>query len=362
MKKKIALVFLLILVAFRLYLPTLLKNYANKELNTDPVYHGNIEDVQVHLWRGAYSAINLKIVETAGQKTFPFLSAHRIDVSLSWRDLFHNAIVAKMNVEKLEINIVQEPKPEGKKIVLGEPSKAGKVSEAHGWQDVFKKLVPLDVNSLVINDGSIHFRDLTSQPKINVFIDQLKVRATNLTNSVKVAASLFGTVDAEARVMESGELNLELFINPLVSPPEFKATVKLRNLDLTQLNGLFTAYAKFDVKEGQFSLYSEMATAHGNLEGYVKPLVEGLRVSDFKKDENKGGLIHAFWEQIVGAIGGIFKNYPKDRQAAVIRFGGKLNDPKTNGWEIAKSVLHNMFVRAIKPGIENSVKLHDVKK
>lgn len=269
--------------------------------------------------------------------------------------------MAKLQVENLEINIVQEPKPEGKKIVVGAPTPEGKKAEAYGWQDVFKKLVPLDVNLLNVKSGSIHFRDLTSKPPFDVYLDHLSIKATNLTNSLKVSESLFGDIDLSARAMESGALNIKLLINPLVMPPEFKATTILKSLRLTELNKLFTAYAKFDVAKGDFSLYSEMATAKNNLKGYVKPIIQNLQVADFKEDKKKG-LGHAFWEEIVGIIAAILKNHPKDRQAAVINFEGQLDQPKISGWDIAKSILHNIFIKPIAPKIDHSVKLKDVKK
>src|SRR5580698_3867741 len=77
------------LVGFRLYLPTLVKNYSNNVLSHIPDYHGHIEGVQIHLWRSAYSIIGLDLIKTNGTAPVPFFSSPEIDFSLHWRALFH---------------------------------------------------------------------------------------------------------------------------------------------------------------------------------------------------------------------------------------------------------------------------------
>ncbi len=53
---------LLVLVIARLYMPTWLKNHANQVLDNLPDYHGQVSDVDVHLYRGAYRVTGLKNV------------------------------------------------------------------------------------------------------------------------------------------------------------------------------------------------------------------------------------------------------------------------------------------------------------
>jgi hypothetical protein len=360
-KKRVFLLSLFVLlVAFRLCLPVLAKRYVNRQLNQDPLYRGSVADVRIHLWRGAYSLEGLNIERVKGQKDFPLVSADDIDIGVSWKELIHGAVRMKLKVKDLVLNIVQEQEEGQKKVAVGRDSKEGKKQEAGDWKATFKNLVPVDVGRLAVNGRSIHFRDLTANPQVDVFLDHLEIAGENLTNSKKMSKSLFGTVDVRARAMGSGDLHLTLYVNPLVSPPQFKLTTQMSGLDLTKLNNFFTAYGNFDVKAGTLGIYSEMATADNNIKGYVKPIIKDLKVSDLKKDTKKGGVLHAAWQVIVGAIGGIFKNHSKDQQAAKIPFEGKLNNPNTSSWETAKSVLYNMFVKPISPNIDNSVKMKDV--
>ncbi len=351
-----------LLVALRLALPTFARNYANRQLNRDPLYRGEIQKVGIHLWRGAYSAHQLKLERVQGQKTFPLLAADRVDVGISWKDLLHAALRMKLEIHGLKINVVREHEEGEKKVPVGQESHEGKEKEAQTWQSVFKNLVPIDVERLIVRGDSIHFRDITSEPKVNVFIDQLSVDGKNLTNSERMSKSLYGDVEVRGRLMESGKLHVTLHADPLAEPIELKATTELESLELTQLNDFFSAYGDFDVKKGTLGITSEMAVADNRIKGYVKPIIKDLEVADLKKDVKKGGILHAAWQGIVGAIGGIFKNHKKDQQAARIPFEGRLDNPDTSLWETFRTVLENMLVKPITPNVEHSVDLNDVKK
>jgi hypothetical protein len=354
----------LFLIGGRLLLPTLIKNYVNKQLGKDPIYHGSIQDVELNIWKGSGAGTGLNITRVDGQKTYPFVSANRIEGGLSWRDLFRGSVVARVHIDTFEVNLVKElKKKDGKQkseVSIGAESDEAQAKEIETWQEIAKNLMPLDIGRLTVDDGKIHYRDLTSRPQLDIYVDKIHVIGQNLTNSQKVSDNLFGTIDVHARIMKSGDFNLHLYINPLSSPFEFKANVKLADLNLTELNGAFTEYGGFDVKKGKFSLYSEMATANKKVEGYFKPLMEDLEVAHFEQDKKKG-IAHAVWEQVVEVVGGVFKNHSKDRQGAKIPFSGRLDNPKIGIWATFTSILQNIFIRPISPHLEHSVDLNDVK-
>ena len=75
-------VIVVILIAVRLALPYVLKDYANRQLNKSHDYGGSIGDVTVHLWRGAYRIHNINIVKRDGEVSTPFFSANYLDLSL----------------------------------------------------------------------------------------------------------------------------------------------------------------------------------------------------------------------------------------------------------------------------------------
>ena len=50
----ILLVLALVLGVGRAILPWAVQNYVNRTLDLNPLYQGNIGEVRIHLWRGAY--------------------------------------------------------------------------------------------------------------------------------------------------------------------------------------------------------------------------------------------------------------------------------------------------------------------
>ncbi len=69
----------LLLIAFRLALPSLVERYVNRKLSELPSYNGHIGEVDIHLYRGAYSIHHIEVVKKTGQVSVPFFSARAVD-------------------------------------------------------------------------------------------------------------------------------------------------------------------------------------------------------------------------------------------------------------------------------------------
>src|SRR6185437_9062428 len=80
---------LIILIAFRIALPYILLRFVNKELQTIPGYTGHVDDIDVHLIRGAYTIKTINLDKTGGKIPVPFFSAEVIDLSVEWSAIFH---------------------------------------------------------------------------------------------------------------------------------------------------------------------------------------------------------------------------------------------------------------------------------
>src|SRR5438552_14901605 len=63
-----------LLVALRLALPHFVKNYVNRTLSEIPGYRGRVGDIDIALWRGAYTIHGLDLVKTDGKVPVPFFS------------------------------------------------------------------------------------------------------------------------------------------------------------------------------------------------------------------------------------------------------------------------------------------------
>ncbi|MGE5680205.1 MAG: DUF748 domain-containing protein [Bacillota bacterium] len=344
----VILVLIVLLVAVRIALPYVVKSYVNKALDKTPGYRGHVEDVDIAIIRGEYALDGLVIRKVTGKIPVPFFEADRIEFSLQWSELFHGSIVGKVNIDDPKINFVQGPTPR-------QSTKVGK-KEKETWQETVQDLMPLRINRFTINNGEIHFRNFHSDPKVNIYVTELYVVATNLTNSRKISKTLAAALDVSGVALNSGRFTLRADIDPYEEKPTFKMALELKGLNLVSLNDFLKAYGKFDVHKGTFSLYSEMAASKGKFDGYIKPLLKDVEVVKWKEDIKKP-FFKFLWEVVVGAVKDVFTNPSKDQVATRIPLSGRLDNPDVGVWTTIWELVKNAFIQALMPGLDKSVNL-----
>jgi hypothetical protein len=345
--------FLVLLVAARLCLPYVAKHFINKTLQNDiEGYTGSIADVDIHLIRGAYGIDSLKLLKKNGKVPVPFISVAKIDFAIEWQALFDGSLVGQVITEQPRINFVDGP-----------TEAQTQTGEENNWQQTVKDLFPLRINKLVIRDGEVHFQNLHSTPKVDIFLNQINLVARNLTNSEEISKTLVSSIDGESKILNEGKLIIHLDMNPLQEKPPFNMDVSVEGVQLTKLNDFFRAYANIDMEKGEFSLFSEMAGNQGKFNGYIKPLFKDIKILDIKEDKNKP--LRLIWEAGIGLVSTIFKNHSKDQVATKIPLSGDLNDPKVDVTTTIINVVKNAFVKAINPELDGTIdmgKMSDTEK
>ena len=93
----------------RAMMPWAVRDYVNRTLDKNPMYAGTIGDVQIHLYRGAYSIHDIKINKTSGNVPVPFFAAKAVDFAIEWNALLHHKIVGRVLMKEPEINFVDAP-------------------------------------------------------------------------------------------------------------------------------------------------------------------------------------------------------------------------------------------------------------
>lgn len=345
---KILLIVLALLVIVRLILPYVVLHYANKTLANMKGYYGHINDIDLALIRGAYKidSIYLNRVDTITEKQTHFFSASLIDLSVEWKALFHGSIVGELVFEDPNLMFVKE-KVEPKDLR----------NDSSSFKKLLDDFMPLEVNRVEINNGTIHYIDPASKPKVDIAMTQTYVLAKNLRNSYDSAALLPASVTARSMIYE-GTLTFNMKLNPLADHPTFDMNAELKNTNLVKLNEFFQAYAKIDVNRGTFGLYTEAAGKNGKFDGYVKPIIKDLDV--LGKEDRDDNILRKLWEGIVGSVAEIFQNQKKDQFATKIPFKGELKNPDTNIWYAISQILKNAFIQAIQPSIDNQINIASV--
>ena len=84
-----------LLVVGRLVMPYAVKRYVNHKLQQLPGYGGSVGDVDIHLYRGAYTIHDVDVVKKTNEISIPFVKAERVDFSVQWRELRQRALVGR---------------------------------------------------------------------------------------------------------------------------------------------------------------------------------------------------------------------------------------------------------------------------
>jgi len=343
---------LVLIIVARLMLPYFVTRYVNKVLADIDGYEGSISNVDIHLIRGAYSIDDLKLFKVNGNERVPFIDISTIDLSVEWSALFKGSVVGEVIFEKPQLNFIGGDGDETKK-----PGNDTQTGENVDWTKPIKELMPLQINRLEINNGSVFFYDFTTKPKVDIHLDSLQLLATNLNNADKQKERLPSNVVASATSVGGGKLHINMDINVLKEIPDLDLNLKFEGIQMPALNDFFVAYSKVDIERGTFNLYSELVIKDGKITGYVKPLAQNIKVVNWEKDkENPFNLV---WQAIVGVVAEFFENQKEDQFATKVPIEGTLKDIKSGVWPTIWNVFRNAFVGAFAKNTDNTIKFSE---
>lgn len=327
----------------RLLLPWAVRNYVNRTLDRNPLYTGTIGNVQMHLWRGAYSIQDVRISKTTGNVPVPFFAAKRVDFAVQWNALLEGKAVGRVLMEEPQINFVDAGSASESQTGAGGP-----------WLELVRDLFPFRINSAVVHRGSVHFRAFETVQPVDVYLSQVEAAVDNLTNIRDETKPLISTVQATALVMDQAKFEYKMTLDPFSYRPTFHMAARLLGLDVTKINTLARAYGSFDFERGWFDLVIEADAKEGQLTGYAKPLFRNLQVFSLRKDLGKDSVLQFFWQALLGATTAVFKNYQRDQFGTLIPFRSDVSGATTSDLlATIGNLLHNAFVRAYLPRLES---------
>jgi hypothetical protein len=357
-----------LIVAVRVALPSVLRDYVNGRLQALEGYEGHIEDIDLSLLRGAYRIENIQIVRTpsdtrtgdapADTKTdakaasaapVPFFSCPRVEFSVEWPSLIRGSLVAEGEFHSPNINFVQ-----------GETSEQSQTGEGVDWGQRLAELFPFRFNTVRVHDGTITFLAPGIQAADAMKATRVEGEVTNLTNVAGVDKETFANFRLDGEVLDGGAANISGSVDPLAAQPTFDVNLQLRNVKLPQVNPWLRQYIKADAEAGDFELYLEIAAADGRFQGYAKPVLQNVDI--YSSEEPEQNFFKRMWEGLVDFAANVLENEEQQQVAARIPFTGTIEDPESSVLQTIVSVLHNAFVGAFARSLEGSVSVRNVRK
>lgn len=339
-KSSIALAVLVaLLVGLRIALPGIVRDEINQRGGDLGDYRAHVEDVDLHLWRGAYSIHDMVIEKKTGKVPVPLAKIPTIDLSVSWNALFHGGVVAKVNFIEPVFSLVD-----------GSGSADSQSGEGVDWRGKLEELLPIRLDEVRISNGTVHFRNFIAKPQVDLSATAVDASVDNLTNVRDDRGTRAARLTATANILNGAPMEAEARFDPFADFREFGFDLRVKKIKLTELNDFFRAYAFLDVESGDGDLIVQMEAKDGKVTGYAKPLFRDIKLIDWKEDIKNP--LRLAWEALAGTMVAIFKNHPQDQFATRIEFEGSVDNPKVDTWESIKGILRNAFVKALGPEFE----------
>lgn len=335
-------VIVVLLCIGRAFLPSIVRDYVNRTLDRNLLYEGRIGEVQIHLWRGAYSIQEVHISQRTGNVPVPLFEARQVDFSVQWNALLHGRVVGQVVMDAPQLNFVAGSETNQEQTGSGGP-----------WLEMIRDLFPFTINSAVVQNGSVHFRSYQNAKPVDIYLSELNGAIDDLGNVYDETKPLVTTVQATAKAMDQAKLDLKMSLDPFSYEPTFKLAVRLLGLDVTRLNDFAKTYGKFDFKRGWFDLVLETDCKEGQFTGYVKPLFRDLKVFSLSADLKEDTALQFFWQALVGAVLSALKNVPRNQFGTLIPFSGVASGATSPDiLATIGNILRNAFVRAYLPRLE----------
>jgi hypothetical protein len=337
-----------VLVAARLALPYAVKDYANRKLAALESYDGRVGDIDIHLWRGAYSIDDIVIVKKGAKRPVPFFKSRRVDLSVEWRSLLRGRIVAEAAFGDSELNLVQSKNENEEQL-----------GQDEDWHARLEELFPFRFNTILVSNGTVRFLAPGIQASDAITARRVNGSVTNLTNVIEKGKETFADFRIEADVLDGAPATVAGSVDAFARQPTFDVNLEVRKVQLPKANPWLREYIKADAESGRFELYMELAAADGKFKGYAKPIMEDVDI--YRSGEPEKNPLKRAWEGFLDFAANVLENPDADQVAARIPFTGTLEDPETSLFATIASVLRNAFVSAFARSLEGSITLRDVK-
>ncbi|MDT0605967.1 DUF748 domain-containing protein [Croceitalea rosinachiae] len=337
-RRKIVLIpisIILILVTFRIALPSVLKHYTNKALHNIPGYYGEVSTIKVGLFSGKYIIENLYINKINAKTQIPFLSFPKSIVALDVNEILRGNIVSDIYLANPEIIYI-----------LSDHNQTSNAPEPEldDWSKALTEIVPIAINELKVEGGKFGYVEINTKPNIDLHIQNISLIASNLRNTKSINQGLPSSVVATGNTVGGGELQVEGKMDLIQQIPDVDIALTIRNANATALNDFTKHYTGIDFARGTFEMYGELKIDEGYVNGLVNPAFIN---SKFIGKGDK--FLSVLWEGFVGMFKFLIKNHKNNSISMKVPFKGDLNKIKTNKMSAFFSLFQNAWIKAFHP-------------
>ncbi|WP_158303842.1 DUF748 domain-containing protein [Saccharophagus degradans] len=332
--------------------PTIVKNIVNQSLDNAPGIAGSIQDIDLHLYRGAYQIEGIELRTVKNNIEHPFVTISELDISIFWTKLIRGKVVTELVFKQPSFTFADTKEEQTKKYEAA--------ANKSTWLGISEQLVPFDIDRLEVIDGHFTFegKSNTLNQKGAFQVSDINGVVVGITspsqydtenNKSKNTTSTRGTLTGYGMVYGESKVTAEGSFDPFSKKPMFDVDAHIDDIQAKHLDALIKIYTPFDVEAGSFMAATELKADMGELTGYLKVGADELDVFSWKQDIEIDGdnPFEALADALIGGIANILSNRETDLVATQIPIEGSLNNPETSVIESFLSLLNNAFIDAI---------------
>jgi len=317
------------------------KSFLTRKLNESPNFEGSFEEIDFRLFQGRAALRGVRIAALSQGRRVVKVYCREVSIHLQWRELLHGTLGGRGRIHKQNVEIFADR----------ESDRDGK-SQTDALLALCRqtqRFMPFLLRSLEVSDGCIEYLSQFTSPPFKLTLDKILLSATNLSNIASITPA---HVFVEGRMTGNGRFWMQLTLPSPSDALTFDLQAGLNRVNLVDLNDVLRAYAKFDLKRGNCSIYAEFNVEQGRYQGFVQPHFQDLDIFAWQKDHGKG-FLQICRQAAIAFLAMLFKNRPRDELALKIPISGTFDDPDVDTWSAVGSLLRNMFVRSLLPHSED---------
>lgn len=333
-------------VAARAMLPGAIERAAKRAFEGVPDVRATIDDVDVHLARGAFSIEGLEVSQRFGDTWIEVLEAPAVELSVDRAALLDGEVAVGVALERPRIDVVAGRGKEQREALRALGDRLGGDREEGR------------IDRVDVRDGELHFRNLAADPQVDVFVAGLRVAASDLKPKDDPTEGNAAKVTASGRAMSSGRLELDLRFDPAETLPTYDVGVTVEDLEMAELNPYLIHYAHVAAREGRISLAIESEAEDGGFRGAVEPEARGLELLHVTEDPPIGETFKWLVEDAADLIGERPEHEPPSR----VVFSGSFDEAGSGAWKEVGRALRGAFARVLEPAVEGAVSPEEAKR
>jgi len=317
------------------------RNYLTRKLNESPDLEAAIGNLELRLLQSLAVVRDVRLTKLSGGRRMVEARCREISIHIQWRELLRGTLMGSAHLREPHIEIFADRARNSK-----DQAKEPQIDALLALCRETQRFMPFHLQSLEITEGGIDYVSQFTSPPFKLTLDRVSLSATHLTNIP--AAETMAHVSVEGRTTGQGRFWLQLTLPSLADALTFDLQAGLNHVNLVDLNDLLRAYAKFDLKRGICSIYSEFAVEDGRYQGYIQPRFQNLDVFAWEKEHGKS-FLQVCRHAVIAFLAGAFKNKPRDELALNVPISGTFDDADVDVWSAVGSLLRNAFIRALLP-------------